>query len=402
MILQLTSGLLLTWLIFWHQPKDEYRKFYWAGLVLKVCCGWLLGYFYLIHFENGDTLAFHRQATELYQLSLNSFSEYLNTLFTANYPIFKAEARNELFVKILSIIYIPSGGSYWFAAAILSLISFWTTWKLVMTMSHYKPELTKAAILSFLFIPSVTFWSSGILKDSLVFSCICYLIIVILDHVYSKKVTFIRIHFTFIILLLLFYLKFYLFALAIFSMGSLIVYDLINRFFRAKAIKITLIALSLLSLCLLVSKTNFNLNFEHLPQSLYENHNAFIGESDFHFERLKPTYWSLISYSPLALATGLLRPFPWEANLWKILFSLEGIAIIILITFNVYHYRKWSFNKLIVIGIVFSVVLFTFLALSTPNFGTLIRYRITAMPIVTFILLITPSKHFLSKPSAFP
>jgi len=94
--------------------------------------------------------------------------------------------------------------------------------------------------------------------------------------------------------------------------------------------------------------------------------------------------------SPWALISGLFRPFVWEAdNALKLIASLENLVVLILCVSSAPRARSFfqAPNKLSTLSVVvFSVLLCIFLALSTPNFGSLARYKVGFLPFFVFLL----------------
>jgi hypothetical protein len=76
---------------------------------------------------------------------------------------------------------------------------------------------------------------------------------------------------------------------------------------------------------------------------------------------------------------------PFEATgLPSVLASMENLIIFVLAVSYLASARKKS-PPFVIPLFVFSVVLCVFLALSTPNFGTLSRYRVGFLPFMIFV-----------------
>jgi hypothetical protein len=109
-----------------------------------------------------------------------------------------------------------------------------------------------------------------------------------------------------------------------------------------------------------------------------------------HYNSLQPTVGSILKNAPWALFSGLFRKLPWEAGtLFQLISSLENILLLLLACAALGNVNKMvrSPNRLLLYSIiVYTVILCVFLALSTPNFGTLSRYRVSFVPY--FFLLI--------------
>ena len=100
--------------------------------------------------------------------------------------------------------------------------------------------------------------------------------------------------------------------------------------------------------------------------------------------------------SPWALFSGLFRPVIFEANsFFQFVIGVENLILLGLSIFNLkYLSRLWhSSERLLIFGVIMYIgLLVIFLTLSTPNFGTLSRYRVGFLPFMIFLLLYNPLK----------
>lgn len=103
-----------------------------------------------------------------------------------------------------------------------------------------------------------------------------------------------------------------------------------------------------------------------------------------YYHNLQPTIESIALNMPWALISGLFRPFFWEAStVLQLLASLENLVLVVLTIFAVFNlsrYVKSAHRLKLVTLLAYVVLLCIFLALSTPNFGTLSRYRVGFLP----------------------
>jgi hypothetical protein len=115
-------------------------------------------------------------------------------------------------------------------------------------------------------------------------------------------------------------------------------------------------------------------------------------EDLIHYQDLQPTILSLARSSPLALVSGIFRPFITEAHgLLQWLGALENLILLFLFLFALPGVKKIGTNKnrlLLFSVIAYISILCIFLALSTPNFGTLSRYRVGFLPFLVYVLTI--------------
>ena len=116
-----------------------------------------------------------------------------------------------------------------------------------------------------------------------------------------------------------------------------------------------------------------------LKQEYYQGNSFDLGEID-------PTISGVLSKFPIATMTGLFRPFLWEAR--NVVMFASGIenSIILLFVFYVFFRRpgtslKVMFtNPLVLFCLIFAVFFAFSVAISTSNFGAMVRLRIPQMP----------------------
>jgi hypothetical protein len=146
-----------------------------------------------------------------------------------------------------------------------------------------------------------------------------------------------------------------------------------------------------------------NLHPRVFLEVIVANYEDFVDSSSpegvIFYESLEPTVTSVISNAPKALFSGLFRPLLWEAHtIVQMMDAIEN-AIILTITF----FALARINQLpssphrLLIGsiLLYCLTLCVFLAMSTPNFGSLSRYRVGYMPF--YVLLITLNNPLINR-----
>jgi hypothetical protein len=129
---------------------------------------------------------------------------------------------------------------------------------------------------------------------------------------------------------------------------------------------------------------------------------ASTSENVIHFTQLQPTFISLVKNAPLAIVSGLFRPFVWEGNsLFQYFTGAENLFILFtsLIALLLFRQIPVSTNPqvylLFVAAILYILLLATLLAFSAPNFGALARYKVGFLPFLLY--LITWAMSFIFK-----
>jgi hypothetical protein len=381
----------------WKKLATSDTLTYWAGLLLRLIGGLSVGIIYKYYYDrSGDTFLFFDDATKLINTCYHDPGAYLKFLLTGDSPVDIATtgSRSMFFVTILSVVNLATDNNYWISSLWFSFFSFWCSYRLVLKLDSIFPDGRMASRIALLFLPSVVFWSSGIIKESVAFGAMAILAVHFLSMMRSQKLTltgFLALGFYTYLLLSL---KYYWGAVLIPSMvTSLFVYWTFGRKKRNAWAMAGIWVLVFVLLAFVASFTHPNFYFERFLTVIVGNHDEFVRISRpdnlIGFYNLSADWLSILINSPWALWSGLFRPMIFEAGaMMGLVGSLENLFFLVLVFWKLKFIRiPLSDNRLIVIAtVVYIVVLCIFLALSTPNFGTLSRYRVGFLPF--FVLLI--------------
>ncbi|TAD96927.1 MAG: hypothetical protein EAZ97_13275, partial [Bacteroidetes bacterium] len=155
-----------------NQPLGKY---FLAGLILKFLAGIALGILYLFHYQQGDSLYFFEQGAKLSTFINSEPANYFHFLFHDPRESFyhlreemiDITPRTVFMVKIVSIFAYFCGQNYWLISLYFSFFAFIGLWICANSLAKILPHQNSIFAFAFLFFPSVVFWSSGILKESL-------------------------------------------------------------------------------------------------------------------------------------------------------------------------------------------------------------------------------------------
>lgn len=380
----------------WKRDASALRKFFWPGLIVKLCAGIALGLVYLYYYDQvGDTFSLFQQGSVEASRATNDWIDYLKFLWQYQ-PT--QQSRAVFFVKIVSIVSLITFNNYWIASLYFSLFSFLGAWILVKRIVLLLPASILAVAASFLFFPSVIFWSAGIIKESLSTGALFYLSSVFILLWMGTRVAW----FEWILVVLagwiLWNLKYY-YAAFFFPIvvATLVAKRFIIPRFSVKSFSVELLLWLLVMIVPVVLVFFLHPNFrpDQLLMVIVENNNSYMKSSApsnvIHYDDLDPTVASVLFHAPWALFSGLFRPFILEAStFFKFLVSLENFATLLLTITGMIRLRNLfkATNRLLSVALIFYIAgLCIFLALSAPNFGTLVRYRIGFYPFLIFLVL---------------
>lgn len=372
------------------------NRIFFPALTLKICCSIAFGLLYVFHFKAGDTIQFYKQAVDLLKLPIG---EYLNEVFFSSIPFDKRSVLP--IVKITSLALLVTGKNYWLASLYFGLFSFAGSCYFVHQLTKSYPRMVFPAIISFLFLPSLVFWSSGILKETLVFALVMFLAGFYLRFHFCQKINFWHLLMAVFGGWLMVKLKYYIAAVCLPILLILFILSLLEKHEYTRRLKPTskylIVAFVAFAIIFWASNLQYNLNptrlfsvislnqQEVLDMSSHENTIQFLDESK--------SKWLLLPNLFIACFSGLFRPLFFDSfHIPQAFAIIENSIVVVLCIFS--FKKKISVNmadrKLLLSIIIYILILATLLAYSSPNFGALSRYKVYYMP---FFLLLILYKH---------
>lgn len=370
-----------------------------TSLLLKLAAGIAVGWIFYNYYQRGDTIVFFEASKNIASLSIQ---DYFSTLFSPSNYSTTSQPRVLYFTKFLSFFTLITGDSYWISSLYLSMISFFATWYFVIHLAELYPSNKTAIIISFLFIPTVIFWSSGVLKDTLAFAGFVFAIGIAIKLYHKKKIVFTEWLVCLFAVFILYKVKHYLLISIIIFNGILLFSMLIKMSgLRSKVIAI------LFAIAAVVS-TQFvhpYLKIDRLALTIYETNKAILEKTDID-NRLNisidsPNIGGIIGAVPSAVQIGLFRPSIFDkSTIWGWFHRIENTLLMllfvasILLCFKLKPQADWP---LILSSSITILILATLLGLATPNFGTLVRYKNAFVPFLFLLCSILPYKYFIAK-----
>lgn len=404
MILILVHVCFLAWIsrrMFHYYSDSPIRPYYWPALALKLFSGIALGLLYFVYYGQGDTLNYQQDAAELASLGRNDFPAYLK-VFLGQYPeglelVFQQQERALFTAKIFSLFHLLTGNNYWITACYVSFLAFTALFHLSHRLSKWGPVHPRAVALAFLFWPSFVFWTSGLLKESIAIICIAYAVASVVPFLFAeKKLKGIELGFSFLLLILLFQIKYYYAGLLAPVLICLVVSVGLGRRFRLKSYWVwTLFLVLLVGGVGMATQLHPNLYMSRFMGVWVENYHLIAeasAEGGFVvYEGLVPSWQSVLKNAPKGIFTGLYEPvFRFDsANLLKMAASAENLLLLVL---SLFALAGWWLKERGRLSLpTFSVLLYVLafaliMGIAAPNYGAVIRYRISYQPF--FVLLV--------------
>ena len=377
---------------YWLSPRydKEINFHFWWALFFKVACGLLLGLLFYQHYGTGDTIRFYDEARALASLDL---ADFCNAVTGHLEPT--QQVRAIYFVRLVAMIKYLTHADYWLLSIYFSWFSFLGSFYLVSKLIEWKQDLKFPTLLAFFYFPSTVFWSSGLLKESLVFGAITFLIGIYLSWCSKKQVHKGHVVLAVLSLGTIVLFKYYIAAVLIPVLVYLVIYHLPiwKGMFQGIWVKtFCMAAILIVPVIMFFSWLSPNLNYDRIWQVMQENHDVYIQltpnrviETISWFE----SSWDIIVNIPYLWFSGIFRPIVGENFSILVLFSsLENMVLLLAAVLALYesikYGTKWT-PELIAI-LLYVSALSIFLSYSTPNFGTLARFKVYYQPFLVLLV----------------
>lgn len=299
---------------------------------------------------------------------------------------------NRTVIRFNAVIYLFSFGYYHVHTLVLSTLSFIGLTGIYRTFLTEFKDRKKELLAACFLIPSVLFWGSGILKESiLIFGIGLFIFGFIRFFTNQKK----RLYFT-IMLLTLGLLAITKTYVLLVILPSILAWILIN-YLNIKRIGITflLVNLGIISIAF---------NAKHVHPSLDLTGNLKYKQRDFinvardtkagskiQLGELDDSAWSYIKNVPQAFSNGLLRPTIIEVkNIFFAFSAIENTILLLLIFFMILNFKKPSEKQLPILyfSLYFTILLTLLIGLTVPVLGAIVRYKVPFMPFIVALLLL--------------
>ncbi|MGV3586330.1 MAG: hypothetical protein ACO1OF_04955 [Adhaeribacter sp.] len=425
--------ILIYGIAYWLRPKFTNKltkKYFIPALTVKIIGAIAVGLIYYFYYgggrSSGDTFRYFNHSKVMLEAFSNSFSDGIGLLFSNRENIdpnlLKYSNRMFLFrdkssffiVKITTIFGLISFSTYSVIACFFALTSFFGVFAMYSAFTRMYPLLHKQLAYAILFLPSLFFWGSGILKDSVTLGALGLLF-------YCFYTGFVRKENIFKCLLLALLAAFLLQATKVYILlcflPAVVLWVFIQQsknikstFFKVIATPILLLLGGIGAYFLTTSlsagteygsledisaKTKVTADYVYLMSEQSGGSSYYLGELD-------GTFAGMLKLAPQAVIVSIFRPFLWEVrNPVMLLSALESFYLLFLtlsIIFKVGFIKLVRFiasQPLLTLCFVFSIVFAFAVGVSTNNFGSLVRYRIPLLPFYLSAVLII--KHLTSK-----
>jgi len=390
-------------------------KYFTKGVLFKLLSVSAFVSIYLFYYEGGDTVNYFRGAKAVSNLLIEDFEKGIAILFntTNEYNNWNSFNKNTGFpsyymwrdestfsVSRYSAFFCLLGAkSFIITSFIVCCFSYIGVWKFYRLLNILYPGYEKGLAYIVLFLPSLAFWGSGIMKDSYTVSSACWITYNFYMVFILRKKVLINTTFLLINLLLIINMKPYvvlsLLPGIILWLNSAYLKQIKNRLLKILTLPILSVVILAIGLYVFQNLSTLMgvygevdtaieqaqvIRSDLLRSDQYGTNNYDIGKFD-------GSLISLVSVAPNAIFTALFRPFLWEVGSPTMVFS--AIENFILIIFTLYTllrvspfavFRTFLKEPFLLYCLIFSILFAFGVGIAGTNFGAMVRYKTPLLP----------------------
>ncbi|WP_162555849.1 hypothetical protein [Reichenbachiella versicolor] len=391
----------------------ETRKYFIWGLLAKFIGAISLGLVYQFYYGGGDTFTYHTHGSvwvwkammddpnSIFSLLTNSIEENYQSHFSYLSKIWQYRSTQSYFViRIAAFFDLFTGATYSSTALFFSLFAFSGQWSMLLTINKLSLIGSHKLAISCLFVPSVIFWGSGILKDSLTLGALCWMTSILFEIAVFKKLSIWRV-------VLLVFMAWVIFSIKVYVLICFVISSLLFLFVQylsdfknvwkrviiAPILSIVIVFIGAFLLSEIVGENskyglqNIGATAKITAYDIRYGWGGRNGEnSGYTLGELDGTLLGLVKLAPKGVIVTLFRPWLWEVrNTLMFLASIEslvifGITVRVLLKSRTFIFVKIFKNPVLLFCIVFALSFSFAVGVSTYNFGSLMRYKIPVMP----------------------
>lgn len=392
---------------------DINRKYFFPALTVRVMAAIAVGLLYQFYYEGGDTFNYHTYGSRyIWNAFMEDSHKGLKLLFISGHDykgvyqyaskiVFIGDPASLAVVKLAALVDLLTFSTYSATAVVFAVFAFAGAWLLFITFYRIHPSRSRLVALVTLFVPSVVFWGSGLLKDTITLSCVCIATYAIYRVFIQRQFSITMLAVLLVVLYGLFLIKIYILLT---YLPAAIIWVFAHSYSHIRPVILKLLLFPFVAVVALSSayysiikagedNPKYSLDaIARTAQVTAYDIRYWTGRdagSGYALGELDGSWQSMLSLCPQAINVSLFRPYLWEVrNPLMFLSAVESLALLVL---TLYIFAKSRLNMFramldphVIFCLVFSLSFAFAVGVSTFNFGTLARYKI---PLLPFFLL---------------
>lgn len=402
--------------------NSVFAKYFIPALTLRLVGAFLTALMYQYYYHSGDPFSYWLCIRYVWDNVFLSPETYLNVvfkpftlysketmdvLFSLDYYSFFREPSTNLVIRIALFLSPFTNNSFLGVSFAITIFAFLGCWRLFLVFYSLYPKYMKEIAISTLFIPSVFFWGTGVMKDPLCIGALGFLTYAVYQLFILRKFSLMHVFWLILGVYIITIVKTYI----IMSYAPAMVIWIVMRYwkniknrivkvFAGPLFLVTAIGGSLLVLTQFSSiGEKYSLEkLQYTAQSTQQWLTIVSKNEDgssYDLGEISFTPLGILKVFPKAINVTLFRPYIWETR--KPILVPAALESLFCLLFTLYIFFKVGFFKTLkAIGsnpdllfcVIFSLIFAFAVGFSTFNFGALVRYKIPCLPFYFLFLFI--------------
>jgi hypothetical protein len=391
-------------------------KYFFPALTLKLVGAIVLGFIYQYYYNGGDTFNFHTHGSRhVWEAFMDSPFTGIRMLFSdgkheagfyrySSLIPFFSDSSSFFVIKVAAFFDLFTFSTYSATAVFFAVIGFAGMWMFFLVFYRHYPLKHRQIAWAVFFIPSVFFWGSGILKDTLMMACLGVITFEVDRLFFARKISVTHILLLIGSICVIFIVK--KFILQAF-LPSVLMWIYLTTFKRIPSLTLRILIFPLIILIsvfsIYYSVVRIGAGSKYAVEILSQTAKATAYDIRFQTGRdagsgytlgeLDGTFQSMLRLAPEAINVSLFRPYLWEVRNPLMLLSAIENSIFLILTIAIFFKRGFGIFKAfqnpdIIFCLIFSLIYAFAVGVSSFNFGTLARYKIPLLPFFTMAIVL--------------
>lgn len=417
----LTIGIIA---IFNNIKKKRYKdsivaQYFIPALVFRLIGTFLTACLYQYYYGYGDTTWYYIGVSDIAKAFFSKGFSVGVEMLIYPYDLYSDAAKESItyvffFRNDSMLTVIKSGalfsmltfGSFIGASYGLTLISFVGMWMFYRVMQDLYPHLHRPLAFAILFVPSVCFWGTGLMKDPLSIGGVGMFVYGIYFLFYKSGQRGLLLPLLALIIGLYYsivvkaYVAVAVVPAAVVWLSLMFKNKIKNKTLRALSVPLLLaIGIGFGAIALQQVAKSFKLEDIALEAAKTQwwialNTEQF-GGTGYSLGVFEPTTAGMLKKAPEAINVALFRPYIWEAK--KIIVIPSALEAVFTLFFTLYVFftvglfrtiRELFSDPTVLFCLIFAIIFAFAVGFTSMNFGALARYKIPALPFYFSALVI--------------
>jgi len=386
------------------------RRYFMPALFVKITGAVALGLIYQFYYGGGDTFNFFHDSNLIWEAFLDDPFTGLELIVADNQfhtGLYAYTSRMHFYVdpytyqviRLSAFLGLFTFHTYTLIAILFAFISFTGVWALYKVFYDLYPHLHKQIALAVLFMPSVFFWGSGLMKDTVTLGALGWLFHAFYFGVIRRRSLAVNGAMVVLCILIIKAIKVYI-LLCFLPAAFLWIFLEYRARIKSQALRFISLPLVILMAVPLsyqaivkVTEENKRYQLENITNTTQvtatwlQQVGTMQSGSVYSLGEFDGTWTGMLSKAPQAIFVTLYRPFLWESRNPVMLLSALEAAFFFFMTLKMLWRVKLKHlgsliggQPLVLFCLLFAITFSFAVGVSSYNFGTLVRYKIPMMP----------------------